>query len=397
MSNEFPVIPDSEFAARMDAFKAKMAGEGLDLVVAFGNMLDPSPVRYFADFWALNESAAVVIPLEGDPILCSGQACQFWAEYKSKIKERRILPEIGEVGGVEYEVGEQFSFAQLFGDLKNQYQVKRVGYIGTLTFPMIIFEQLKNTFPSAEIVNADRLMYDLRVKKSPNEVACMRRAASLLDRGFEKVLETIQPGMTELDIEAIITAEILRGGGETTAIAWTPMIPSGPERSKLCMNRNSLRQVQEGEIICLQSGATYEGYNASLCYPLVLGEVPSYIRDAVQVASDAVDAVIEKLRPGATSREVSEAGRRILREHGYLKYSPYGLIHAIGMMECELPWLSAERDDPITEGLTVCTDMFLFRMDWGSFRIEDTIVVNKDGAEKLTTFNDKHLGRILGD
>ena len=74
-TGKFPRIPDEEFERRMASFSSKMAENDLDLVVVFSNLLDPSAVRYFSDVSPINESAALLIPLEGDPILCSGQAC----------------------------------------------------------------------------------------------------------------------------------------------------------------------------------------------------------------------------------------------------------------------------------------------------------------------------------
>jgi len=212
-----------------------------------------------------------------------------------------------------------------------------------------------------------------------------------VDAAFSEVVVDIRPGWSELDIQAEIEAEILRRGAEDHALAWTPMIPSGPENTRLCMNRNTLRKVKESEMICLQAGALYEGYNAALNTPFVLGRIPEEIRKAVLAADAAMSAVIEKLKAGATSKELNDAGRGVLKKEGYLKYSPYGLVHSIGLLECEAPWFPAGGDLKVVEGMTVCIDVFLFGMDWGSFRLEDTFVVRKDGPERLTKFNEKFV------
>ena len=110
-NNGFPRIPDSEFEARIAAVKGKMRERNIDLLVLYSNALDPGHVRYLADVVGINESAAMVIPAEGDPIVCSGQACQAWSKHKSRVKEVRIFPEVGEVAGTEYLVGDQFTFS----------------------------------------------------------------------------------------------------------------------------------------------------------------------------------------------------------------------------------------------------------------------------------------------
>ena len=119
-SNDFPKIPDMEFEQRLKNFKEKMSAENIDLVVVFSNLLDPSAVRYFSDVSAINESAAMVIPLGGDAILCSGQACPEWSRHKSKVKDIRIMPEVGEVSGVEYELEGQLDFEDFTQNLSGR-------------------------------------------------------------------------------------------------------------------------------------------------------------------------------------------------------------------------------------------------------------------------------------
>ena len=388
---DWPVIPDAEFGERIDRVKEKMGERSLDLLVVYSNALDPGHVRYLADVFGINESAAMVIPREGEPTVCSGQACQAWSAHKSRFKDVRIFPEVGETAGTEYMVGDQFSFAEFFKELGGKYQIERIGTVGTLIFPQIVYAQLEQAFAGAEIVNAEPLMFELRFVKSANEIACMRKGAQILDAAFDEVVPRIEPGWTELDIQAEITAGILKRGAESTAAAWEPMIPSGPERSKLCMNRNSLRKVKEGEIICLQVGALYEGYNAALNSPLVLGEIPGEIREAVLCAHEAKEAIIGAMKAGVTSKELNGAGMAVLGRKGLDKYSPYAMVHNIGCIECESPWMAEDKEFVLPENATVCIDAFLFRMPWGSFRIEDTIAVTATGADRLTTFNDRFV------
>ncbi len=110
MNNSFPKIPVAEFEKRLKDFKTKMAENRIDLTVVYSNLCDPSAVRYFADVSPINENIALVIPLEGDPILCSGQACHEWSAYNSKIKDIRIMPEVGEIAGTEYNLEGQMDF-----------------------------------------------------------------------------------------------------------------------------------------------------------------------------------------------------------------------------------------------------------------------------------------------
>jgi Xaa-Pro aminopeptidase len=387
-----PRIPDEEFADRIRRFKEKMAQDGLDLVVGFSNLLDPSAVRYFADVSPINESAAFLIPLEGDPILCSGQACHEWSRYHSKIKDIRVMPEVGEVSGVEYNL-EVEDFEDLFAEMKRKTRIAKIGIIGDLIFPYEIYRKLEKVFPDAVKTSAEGRMYEMRMRKSEHELACIRHAGEIISATFEYAVGRLMPGSTELDIQADIESQMLRLGAEAYTHSWAPMIPSGPMHSNLCMNRNTLRKVQEGEIIDLQAGTLYEGYNAVICTPVVLGPVPDEMREAINAAREALNLVAGQLKPGVTSRQLFKTYTDYLDKTGYRQFTPYGSVHSLGMLECESPFFSATKDVVLVENAVVAIDAYFKGLPWGSFRIEETFIVHPGGPELVTTFNSKYLDR----
>ncbi|MBR1868018.1 MAG: aminopeptidase P family N-terminal domain-containing protein, partial [Clostridia bacterium] len=177
--NYLPKIPDVEYSARLDGFRKLMSEKGIDLVVAFSNLLDPSTVRYFADFSAVNESSAVIIPADGVPYLCSGQAGYDYALIKNRLpgSEIKVLPEVGEVSGFEYDFEGQLDFKTLFISVKQKHNVKRIGIIGRLTFPSMIYGKLAEVFSGAEIVDFDSEFYEYRVVKTDSEIACIKKAS----------------------------------------------------------------------------------------------------------------------------------------------------------------------------------------------------------------------------
>ncbi len=394
-SNYFPVIPDSEFKERLQRFKEKMSQKGLDLVVVFSNLLDPSAVRYFTDVSPVNESSALVIPLEGEAIMCSGQACHEWSRFKSKIDEVRIFPEVGEVSGVEYNIDGQYDFRELFLELKDNYKIEKIGIVGDLIFPHEIYKKLEEVFPGLPKISAEGLMYELRIQKSKNEVECMRKAGQIITGSFEYAYSRLKPGITELDIQSDIEGQILRLGAEAYCLSFSPMIPSGSLHSNLCMNRNTLRKVKEGEIIDLQAGALYEGYNSALCTPVVLGKVPGEIKEAVRIADEAKNTVASLMKPGVSSKELYNTYIDFLEKRDYSKFSPYGSVHSIGMLECESPFFSPSEDIFLKENMTVCIDAYFRNLPWGAFRIEDTYLITGGGTELLTDFNTEFIKQIF--
>ncbi len=386
-----PKISAEEFDLRMKKFKEKMKLEDIDMIVIYSNLLDPSSVRYLSDVSPINESAAMVITLEGEPILCSGQACHEWSRFKSKIKKIRILPEVGEVSGVEYDLKDQLDFEDLFKEIKSRHKINKIGIIGEFIFPYMIYKKLENVFKDAEIVNSEMLIYELRMQKSKDEIACIKKAGEIISETFSFAATRMKQGYTELDIQADIESQMLRLGAEAYCNSFAPMIPSGKEHSNLCMNRNTLRKIKEGEIVDLQAGCLYEGYNAVICTPVVLGNIPKEIKDAVKVAFEAEQIVANEMRPGANSVKLYETYHKFLKKKNFEKFSPYGSVHSLGMLECETPFFSSKKEIAMLENMAVAIDVYFKGMSWGSFRIEDTYIITKNGAETVTKFNEEFI------
>lgn len=394
MKDSFPVIPNSEYSERIETLRKHMNADKIDLAVAFSNLLDPTTVRYFSGFSAVNESSAMIIPLSGKVIVCSGQASSDFAVGENKLEgsELAILPEIGEVSGFEYDFSGQLDFAELFSNVSKSHKgIKRIGLFGRLTFPAIIYNKLKAAFPNAELVDYDDRLYDIRIIKSKNEIACMRKCAEIISGTFDSVVPRIRAGQTELEIQAMFEGDMLSRGAESYVQAFAPMVATGPVRSHISMCRNTRRRVCEGEMLNLAAGCCYEGYNGIICSPHVLGKAPQKITDAIKAAAETLDVTKEKLRDGVGAREVLTTYENSLKKLGYIEYCPYGSLHSTGMLECEAPTFGKENDRIIKENMVICIDAYFKGLDFGSFRIEDVYVIGKNNAERITTHNDSYL------
>ena len=395
--NNLPVIPKAEFTRRVAQTRAAMAKENIDLIVGFSNLLDPSTVRYFTDFAAVNESAAIIIPAEGEVTLCSGQAGYDYAQFKNKLEGSiiKIFPEIGEVSGFEYDTEGQLDFEGYFKELKAKYNVKRIGLIGKLTFPAVIYNKLAKVFDTAEILDFDEQHYAQRVVKTPEEIACIRHACDIISETFRRVVPKIALGMNELEVQAELEAEMLRLGGESYVQAFAPMVATGPVNSFISMCRNTNRKFVESEILNLAAGVCYEGYNGVICTPHVLGAVPQKIKDAVKCAYEALNVAADLMKPGTPCDVVLNAYTDYLTKYGYIDYCPYGSLHSTGLLECEAPVFSVSNKRIIEENMGICIDAYFKGMEWGSFRIEDVYIIGKKGAERVTTYNDEVLPAFL--
>ena len=232
-------------------------------------------------------------------------------------------------------------------------------------------------------------------RKSPAEIEILKANWAMVSTMFENVVPKIRVGMTERHVEGMFEAEMMTLGAESYVQAFSPMVATGPVNSHISMCKNTMRQLCESEIIALGAGVCYEGYNGIICSPLVLGKVPQKIKDAVMCAYDALNHASAKMIPGTPCDVVLNAYTDYLTKYGYIDYCPSGSLHSTGMLECEAPVFSVKNRRVIEENMGICIDAYFKGMEWGSFRVEDVYIIGKNGAERVTTYNDEFLPKFL--
>ena len=390
-------IDKSEYAKRVAVLREKMAKDGVDMVMGYSNLVELGIVRYYCGFAPVNENAAIIIPIDGDVTLCAGQAGFDYAEVQNQLEGSiiKIFPEVGEVSGFEYDTEGQLDFAEYFRQIKAQKNIKKIAIIGRLIFPSIIYNKLTSVFSDAEIVDYDDVHYGQRVIKSANEIEVLKTNWEMVSEVFTQVVPKIEEGMTERQIQALFEYAIYNVGAESSVQAFEPMVATGVKNSYISMCRNTLRKIEKSEILNLAAGVSYEGYNGIICSPLVLGEIPQKIKDAVMCAYDVLNFASDKMKPGVPCTTVLEAYESYLTKYGYIQYCPYGSLHSTGMLECEAPVYSKKNGRIIEENMAICIDAYFKGMEWGSFRIEDCYLIEKKGAKRMTTYNDKAIPKIF--
>ncbi|WP_109205442.1 M24 family metallopeptidase [Moorella sp. Hama-1] len=248
-----------------------------------------------------------------------------------------------------------------------------------------VYDGLRQAFPEASFTGASDLFYRLRSIKEPAEVDLLRRAATVACQGMEAAVESVRPGVTELDILAEAEYAMLKAGSGGSS--FRPQVVSG-ERALLTHPCASNKKIAAGEVVVIHLGATYEGYCAKMCRTVAVGEIPLEQERVYQVLLEAQGRAIAALRPGATAGEVDAAAREVVAKAGYgdsyLDLVGYG----VGLRQSEFyPIIGKGREDVIEAGMVV--DLLLptiYRTGIGGPRVTDVIYVGEDKNEVLTEY-----------
>jgi len=374
-------IPDSEFKERMQKLQGAMAERGLDILIAYGTEAEPGNLRYLSDYWPAFETAAVAVPVEGEPALLIGPESFTYAKGRSRISRVIKLLEFREAAEPEYPGVKLATFGDVFEEIAPGRSIKRIGICGWPILTMPVYTGLSEAAAKlgAKVERADDLLNRLRVIKSPNEIEMLRLAFKAAKAGIEAILEEIKPGMTECECVGIAQRAIYANGAEYEG---HPLYVFAGTNSNMAISRPSHRKLGTGEVIQLNIGARVGGYASSIGRPIVLGNLPDDVRELFTVGIESHRVILDSIRAGIPAREVAEKYFDFVRKRGYGDKLLYGPCHGLGLMECEPPWIETSSDYLLEENMTFQIDAFLYDEKHGT-RWEDGIVVTKEGAELL--------------
>lgn len=376
-------IPQHEFIQRVKTLQEKMHQEKLDMIITYGNEAEPQYVRYFSDYWPSFESAGVFIPKTGEPALLIGPESFTFSQAWSKIPRILKLKEYRESSEPEYPGVTLTTFYDLFSEVIGASSYRKIGIVGYPLMPTPVYEAINKTAENyqCEVVRAEKLIIDMKQRKSENEIAIMKNAYMISQNSFAKVLEKIQPGMSEIEVVAEAEYFIRKNGAENEAY---PMWCISGENTTHAIARPSHKKIQKGEMIQIQVGARLGGYASSIGRPLVFGPAPQDVIDLMKIGLDARNEIVSHLKAGAEARKIDALYRAFLKKNNALECMIYGPCHGVGLMEGEHPWIEADADYLLQENMTFCVDIFLKREQYG-LRWEDVVRITKDGVEEFCT------------
>lgn len=245
-----------------------------------------------------------------------------------------------------------------------------------------VWRELIKLLPSYAVIEVNNsFVQALRAVKDPQEIELVRRAAELTSKGMSAAYDAVKPGAREFEVAAEIEfAMRKRGSGPT---AFETIVASGSS-SAFPHGGCSNRQIREGDLVVVDVGSTYNYYCSDMTRTLVAGKPTETQRKIYDVVKSAQQAAFETTKAGVQVAEVDNTARKIIASAGYGGHFVHRLGHGIGLEVHEYPILSSFSREYLAAGNVVSIEPGIYITDFGGIRIEDTVLVQQKGAEKLT-------------
>jgi Xaa-Pro dipeptidase len=366
-------------SARLARVQAQMQSQGIDLMFLpqsanlnyltgiereeqnFGNTMYPGD--WMTGAW---------IPPEGAPVLT---VPRMMADFHSSFVgfDLRVLPDSGDAIAMVRDV---------------------LSSLGVPDHATIAFEdraraetvlRLQSLRPSASFVSASSIMVPLRMFKDPDEIAILRRAGKITEAAYTATLEKLHHGMTTLDLVTEVNFQLRKHGSLAPSFV-TSFYNMGPKHAFDFHNREEmlLLPLEAPVSISFDFGAVLNGYCYDFGRSVFFGEPDAeYIRvyDLV-IASQA--AGIAALKAGNTCAQADRAARAVIANAGYGEAFRHRLGHGIGMDVHEPPFLNANDQTVMLEGMCFTVEPSIMVPHRFGVRVEDIVLVGAVGGEPLT-------------
>jgi Xaa-Pro aminopeptidase len=245
-------------------------------------------------------------------------------------------------------------------------------------------EIMQSRFTGAEQASATYAVEELRRVKTADELALIRQAAELSDRGYQHFAQSAEPGMTEYELVAETEAFLKRNGAEDNFM----LIASGGTEV-VGMKPPTERKLQPGDSVTTELTPQIDGYWAQICRTLVIGEPNAAQQEAYGIFAEARQAAQDSLKPGVNIADVAKATNDVFRKYGYGEYtgSKYTRVrgHNLGLHPDENPYVLEDVNYTVKEGMVVICHPNTYLPLSGYMVFGDTLLVTADGCTSLNT------------
>jgi Xaa-Pro aminopeptidase len=251
--------------------------------------------------------------------------------------------------------------------------------------------ELQRVLPGAAFSVSSAVLRALRMRKDPDEIALLRRAAHAADRVIAAVAAGPLVGRAESDVAREIRERLVAEGHDDASF-W--IVASGPN-SASPHHEPGDRVIGPGEAVVVDIGGTAEGYGSDITRTLWVGgpdevaPAPEFLR-LYGVLQEAQAAATAAVRPGLPCEEVDAVARRRITEAGFGPQFFHRTGHGIGLEGHEAPYLVAGNAEPLAPGMAFSVEPGIYLEGRYGARIEDIVVCGAAGPDTLN-----ELGRDL--
>lgn len=259
--------------------------------------------------------------------------------------------------------------------------------LGRLAFeerylPFAEYKKIKDGLGKKTVlVPAHSLIEELRQLKEPEELDKLRKAIAITAKAFKFIENYISPGKTEIEVAGELERFIRYQGA--SGASFDIIVASGANSSQP-HHISSQKKLKKNEPVLVDMGVDYLGYKSDLTRVFFLGKIKVLAHKIYDITLKAQAMAIEKVKPGENAATIDKAGRGYITQKGFGEFFGHNLGHGVGLEVHEAPYISGKENIPLKPGMVFTVEPAIYLPNKFGIRIEDMVLVTKDGPEVLS-------------
>ncbi len=244
-----------------------------------------------------------------------------------------------------------------------------------------MYKGILKIIPDKEFIDVSQSILESRILKENDELKNIREAAKIASDSFEDFTETVHEGMTESELAANVVYAMMKNGasGESfsTIVAFgknSAMPHYSPGRAKLKKN----------DFVLIDYGALYNRYCSDITRTFVFGRANDEQKEIYETVKKAQHDSMIAIKAGVNGRDIDKIARDIIDSTKYKGRFIHSLGHGVGLDVHDHPALSPTYYFILKNSMVVTDEPGIYVTNFGGVRIEDDVVVKKDGYEQIT-------------
>ncbi len=268
-------------------------------------------------------------------------------------------------------------------DLLVKYGIKRV-MVEADKMTVSEWKVFKEQLHYAELSDSEELsewLLQMRLVKSPDEIAATESAQLICDKAYERLLGSIRKGMSERQIASLLEFYLTEFGSE--GVPFPTSVLSGGNTADPYL-KPSDRKIREGDFLILEFGATSGGYCAKMSRTVAAGKVDSRMEDTYNAVSCAISDGITALRGGIGGKVAYSVARSTLNAWKVDQYGSSSFAHGVGLEAYEAPFLGQKSSTILRAGAALAVFCDVRVKDKFGIKIGDMAVLTDEGCRVFT-------------
>jgi len=375
-----PTLPfePAEYARRLAAVRRGMAAKGVEVLIT----AIPENIYYLTGYDSMGYFTyqVLIIPLEGEMIFLTRALNLDKVLLTSCLERVEGWDDLSSPAEATFRVLKQYKLERMSIANQNDAWFLSVAH----------YKHICERLGRAELLDGSALIEAVRLRKSPQEIACIRHAAKAATASLAAALAATRAGTHDHDIAAEASRALISAGSEYLGHSF--QIVAGTEAG-LSFETWGRRRIKPDDCVYMEMGGAYLRYHAMISRTVLVGRPDARLVGMAEVSREALAAAREAMRPGASAGAVDFAARDLIARAGFADAFKHRTGYSVGIGyppdwgEGRIQSIKENDATLLEAGMVFHLIPDLKIAGLGGAVCSETVLVTEGGCEVLTPFS----------